>query len=189
MDTKEEREFLERLHGKRPTAFKELFLAFYSALVYFGMRCGVSKEEAEDFVQDVFAEVWESGRRYGSYSGLKTYLYTSVRNACVNRVKRREVEERYAQYVAEHGSGEDESSDERIMEEEVYRLLVKAVGELPPRCREVFEWALQGKRNEEIAEVLKVSVLTVKAQKRIGLKLLRDKLGKLYVVALLLLEA
>ena len=48
------------------------------------------------------------------------------------------------------------------MREEIYRELFLAIQELPDRSREVFELHLQGKKNEEIAEVLGISVLTVK---------------------------
>ena len=39
---------------------------------------------------------------------------------------------------------------------------------------------MEGKNNEEIAAILKISPLTVKTQKQIAMKLLKSKLGNLY---------
>jgi len=53
-----------------------------------------------------------------------------------------------------------------MMKEEVYRRLYLVLDELPRRCQEVFRYYLDGKKNSEIAEILHISELTVKAQKR-----------------------
>lgn len=179
MNPEEEGKFMRQLHEKHPGAFRLLFVNFYNSLVYFAMGYVREKELAEDIVQELFMQIWESDTRYMSYTSFKTFLYTSVRNACVNLLKHKEVEEKYLQYA-----GTRETEDLRVMEEEIYRLLLRAVDELPPRCREVFEQVLAGKKNDEIAEILKISVLTVKKQKNIGLQILKEKLGKLYEIAI-----
>lgn len=68
----------------------------------------------------------------------------------------------------------------------MFRLLLVAVEELPPRCREVFEQVLQGKKNEEIAGILNVSPLTVKTQRSIGMRILKEKLGHIYEIMIFL---
>ena len=184
MNQEEERTFMKQLHEKHPGAFRELFMNFYNALVYFAMGYVKEKEQAEDIVQELFMQIWESKTKYVSYTSFKTFLYTSVRNACINLLKHKEVEEKYMQYVRERETETGEAEDLRVMEEEIYRLLLHAIGELPPRCREVFEQVLLGKKNEEIAENLKISALTVKKQRNIGTQILKKKLGKLYEIAI-----
>lgn len=186
MRQEEENEFMKQLSEKHPGAFRRLFLDFYNALVYFAMGYVKEKEQAEDIVQELFMQIWERKVRYASYTGFKTFLYTSVRNACINLLKHREVEDKYTQYVLERDVDRSEADDLRIMEEEVYRLLLKAVDELPPRCRDVFEQILQGKKNEEIAVILEISALTVKTQRRIGMRILKEKLGNVYSIAMFL---
>lgn len=185
MGTEKENEFMKRLHEKNSRAFRELFMNFYKSLVCYAMGYVNEKEQAEDIVQELFMQIWESKTRYMSYMSFKTFLYTSVRNACLNLLKHKEVEDKYARYIQERESEVGEGGDLCVMEEEVYRLLLNAISELPPRCREVFEQVLAGKKNEEIAEMLKISILTVKAQKRIGTLELRKKLGNLYGIAIL----
>lgn len=53
------------------------------------------------------------------------------------------------------------------MESEVVTELFEAIDELPERCREIFYMAyLQEKEEKQIAELLRVSVNTVKTQKQ-----------------------
>ena len=186
MNLQEENEFMNQLYEKHPRAFRKLFMDYYNALVYFAVGYVHEKEQAEDIVQDLFMQIWESKTRYSSYAGFKTFLYTSVRNACINLLEHREVEGKYVQYILAREAEGGGAADLRVMEEEVYRLLLKAVDELPRRCREVFEQVLLGKKNEEIAEILKISVLTVKTQRRIGMQTLREKLGDVYWLTILL---
>ena len=72
-----------------------------------------------------------------------------------------------------------------IMKDEVYRRLYLVLDELPRRCQEVFKYYLDGKKNGEIAEILQISELTVKAQKRNAISYLRKRLGNVYVLYVL----
>lgn len=71
------------------------------------------------------------------------------------------------------------------MKDEVYRRLYLVLDELPRRCQEVFKYYLDGKKNGEIAEILQISELTVKAQKRNAISYLRKRLGNVYVLYVL----
>ena len=58
------------------------------------------------------------------------------------------------------------TEEEDTNEEEVYRLLFRAIDKLPTRCREIFLLHMDGKKNEEIATALGISIETVKTQKK-----------------------
>ena len=81
---------------------------------------------------------------------------------------------------------DEEDEDYRLMREEMYRALHQAVDELPERCRQVFKLHLQGKKNEEIAQILELSVETVKTQKKKAMYFLRERLGRLYYLLIIL---
>lgn len=74
-------------------------------------------------------------------------------------------------------SNEEKEKEYNLMREEIYRELYLAIQELPDRCREVFELHLQGKENEEIAELLDLPVRTVKMSKREAIAYLKNYLG------------
>ncbi len=60
----------------------------------------------------------------------------------------------------------EELSYEFLIEEETYRLLDAAIQQLPSRTREVILLAPQGRNNPEIAEILGVSINTIKTLKK-----------------------
>ena len=174
-------ELIEQLNRKHVQAFHELFDRFYRYLVLYAMRLVERQEIAEDVVQDLFVQVWERDTRSSSYYGFKNFLYNSVKNASLDYLKHKDVEGKYVSYVLRHEEPEEEPELE-IMENEIYRRLYQVLDELPKRCKEVFKYYLEGKKNKEIAELLQISELTVKTQKRNAINYIRERLGALYVL-------
>ena len=175
-----EQDFVRRINIKEETAFHDLFTRFRNYLVLFAMRRVDQLDVAEDIVQETFIIVWESKKIYNSYHGLKAYLYELVQNKCVNYLIHKQVESKYVSYVK--NTKEETEGDYSLMQEEVYRELYIAVRELPERCREVFELHLEGKKNDEIAEILDNSVLTVKSHKQNAIHILKEKMGNLFLL-------
>jgi RNA polymerase sigma-70 factor (ECF subfamily) len=65
-----------------------------------------------------------------------------------------------------------------VLEGEIEAMTRRAVSELPPRCREVFELSrVHGLRYAEIASTLDLSIKTVEAQMGKALRLIRDRLS------------
>ena len=87
-----EESFLDRINRKERKAFHELYEKHYRPLVMFAMRYLEHNEDAEDIVQDLFVAVWESEEKFMSEQGLYVFLYNSVRNACLNFLKHKQVE-------------------------------------------------------------------------------------------------
>ena len=70
--------------------------------------------------------------------------------------------------------------EEDTNEEEVYRLLFRAIDKLPTRCREIFLLHMDGKKNEEIATALGISIETVKTQKKRAIQSIKEQMGTCY---------
>lgn len=172
----EEQLFINQINGKQIEAFRRLFYELYRSLVYFAYSYVERKEVAEDIVQEVMANIWESSFSYPSYNSLKTFLYTSIRNACMDYCRHRQVEQRYLSQIDFKAEKENEEMDLKIMQEELYRALMCVIEELPPRCKEIFKLHLAGFKNEEIAQRMALSVETVKTQKKKAMFYLRKRL-------------
>lgn len=71
-----------------------------------------------------------------------------------------------------------------MLEEERSRLLRNALEELPPQMRRCVQLRVQDLRYREIAEILKVSIDTVKAHLYQARQLLKAKLGDYYQIDL-----
>ena len=172
-----EQDFVHRINVKDEAAFHDLFTRFRNYLVLFAMRRVEQLDVAEDIVQETFITVWENKKTFNSYQGLKAYLYELVQNKCTNYLKHRQVEDKYASYVKT--TGEEAEGDYSLMQEEIYRELYMAVRELPEKCQRVFELHLEGKKN---AEILGISVLTVKSHKQNAIHILKEKMGNLFLL-------
>lgn len=183
MDNLEEK-FIQQINAKELLAFRGLFDRFYSYLVLYAMRRVGRQEVAEDMVEDVFVAIWESEKVYNSFYGFRAFLYDSVRNKCLDYLRHKAVEEKYIAYSIANAN-DDNEKEFILMREEIYRELYLAVSMLPDRCREVFELHLQGMKNEEIAELLSLSLLTVKAHKRNAVHFLKERLGNLFFLLIL----
>ncbi len=110
-------------------------------------------------------------------------LYNSVRNKCLNHIKHLKVQEKHITSVKSEHS-ELDNTEYEIEEEEIYRRIFAAIDKLPPRCKEVFELHLKGKKNKEIAELLRISIDTVKVQKKRAMKYLRENVGPMVLILL-----
>ena len=124
--------------------------------------------------------VWERDAQYPTYNAFRSFLYNSVKNAGLNHLKHKNVEEKYLASLNLEDEGDD--IDLKMMEEELYRLLFKTIDELPDKCRNIFLLHLEGKGNEEIALLLNLSILTVKTQKKRAMSYIRERLGRVYFV-------
>ena len=67
-----------------------------------------------------------------------------------------------------------------MIETEIFSRLRKAIEKLPRECRKVFElYYFEGMNNEKAAQTLRISIETVKAQKKRGKQILRKNLQEL----------
>ena len=126
---------------------------------------------------------------FQSLVSFKVYLYNSVRNASLDYLKHKNIEGSYLQKMLDthpvYRTGEED--EEGIFSAEVYRQLCETIDALPERCREVFLMYMEGKKNEEVATALHVSIETVKTQKKRAMSILRKKLGAYQFLLLQLL--
>ncbi|MDR0544690.1 MAG: RNA polymerase sigma-70 factor [Odoribacteraceae bacterium] len=180
-----ETHLVELVNRKEQQGFRLLYRDYYRSLVALGMHYTRQRETAEDVVQDLFRALWQRDLYFESLPRLKTFMYTAIKNACLNELKREQTRKEYL-LTLPADEPLDDADDRAWIEEEVYRRVILAIERLPDRCREVFEHHLQGKKNEEIAALLHLSVATVKTQKNRALHFLRDEVGPLPLLLFLL---
>jgi len=164
---------MERINRMDTSAFRLLYKVFYKALVDYAYRYTNDMNAAEDIVQDVFVALWERKRSFLSPRSVKAFFYNSVHNASLNWLKHKNVVSGYAQQASQGLARDPAPTDDDFFDEEIYRQLFAAIDALPPQQREVFLLQMVGKKNAEIAEVLNMTINTVKTHKRRGLAYLR----------------
>lgn len=171
---------IEWINNNHNQGYKILYREYYNTLVSFTMNYTTSIETAEDIVQETFIKLWRSEHHFETLNALKTYLYTSVRNALLDHLQHVKVKNKYLNHLINNNEINEYDTDRKIIEEEVFRKIYQIIQILPERCKEIFELHLQGKNNQEIADLLNLSVLTVKTQKNRAIKKIRKQAGELF---------
>lgn len=152
--------------------FEALFKKLYLPLGMFALRIVGDASDAEDIVQDVFLRTWQKIEAGAEIDSIKSYLYGSVRNRCIDFLRSR-------QAVVEVGDDDFAVDSESIDTSERDALVWAAIDKLPDQCRTVFLLSKRdGLSNDEIAEELGVSVKTVKNQMTKAFARLRTALSR-----------
>ncbi|MDR2413790.1 MAG: sigma-70 family RNA polymerase sigma factor [Odoribacteraceae bacterium] len=130
---------------------------------------------AEDVVQEVFTRLWESRRQFPDLLAAHAFLYRAGRNLSLDLLRHQLVQRRHAPAIIREIN--EDSTDEKLVEEEMLGELYRSVERLPAECARVFKLSLAGVGNREIAERLSISIHTVKTQKQRALATLKGRLG------------
>jgi len=171
--------------------FDECFRKYYQLLCYFAFNHLKDKDMAEDIVQSVFLSLLNDKRSFDSEPHQKYFLYKSVRNACLNELKLRSIHQDILDQMKPDEAEVEEDPDlfQAMVRAEVYGEIMSAIESLPKECGKVFKMAyIQNYGNQEIAEMLSISINTVKVQKNKAKKRLRELLKDLYPLVFLFLK-
>lgn len=164
---------LERLKAGDRKIFTQLFDYYYSSLVIFADRYLHNQESAEDIVQSVFVKMWENREALKAVS-IRFHLVNSVRNSCLDVIRKSGTREKYIQRQLHQSfhAGEDFWAESELKE-----MIETAIGKLPPKRREIFMLSrFEGLNSKEIAQKLQLSQRTVETHITHALKILRKEL-------------
>lgn len=167
-------------------AFRSLFDQFFSPLCVFAHRYVECWETCEDIVQEVFFKIWKNRKEIEISTSSRNFLITSVRNSCVDYLRKQETELNWQQKESQNTPSHC-TTEELYSTLELERLLTDALAKLPDKIRTVFEESrFKDMTYTEIATEHNISVKTVEAYMTKALKHLRVEL-KDYLPLLLLL--
>ena len=160
--------------------FRELFDLHFNALCGFGRKY-MNDDSIEDVVQEVFISFWYKKDDFDNLNAVKSYLYKSVRNKCLNAIR-----DSLVQQKQNEGKLESEIQFENyVIEEETFNQLYNEIKNLPAASQEIMLLALNGLKNQEIADELDISLNTVKTQKKIAYAKLKKRMSSIMYSLLL----
>lgn len=139
-----------------------LFRRYHQVLCSHAIRFVYSREVAEDLVSEVFCRFWKTRAFESVTSSYRYYLFRSVRNEAYNylRLEFKPMESIEAAELKESSRGQQ--PDTIAQYEEILNCVEKVVETLPNQCRKIFLMnRFEGKRYQEIADELDISVKTV----------------------------
>ncbi len=178
-------EFLvNRISNGSESAFEAIFSIYYPRLQQYANSILHSNQEAEDLVQEVFVQIWNKKSELQSERHFGAYIFTLVKNRCLNSIKRKIIEDKYIRHQAYYESEElyhisFEVEDQfSSMEDQLISELEKVINKMPERCQIAFRFKwLEGKKIREIAEIMEISTTMVDKHLAKGIQIARELLN------------
>lgn len=163
-------------------AFEALFRDLHAPLVRFARTYGVTDDEADEIVIDVFALVWESRATWSPLKSIAAYFFRATRNRALNTIRNANVAVRYTINAARESDAPlmgapPERPDVAIEAAERTASLWDAIAKLPERQRVLLTLRWRDSLSiEEIAAVLGISIGATKTALSRAVQALRSVL-------------
>ena len=185
-----EHELLKMVATGSREAFEVIYKMHFIAVYHFAKRFVSDTQIAEDITSESFLKLWERFNHFNSLHGIKSFLFTSAKNACINQNRSYQRVQAREQEFAYLSSTENVDPFDAEIKAKVYQHIYNEIEKLPEQEKKVFKMAyLQGMNNEEIAEKLGINNQSVRNYKARALKKLRlifkDKVVYAYFLILI----
>jgi len=163
------------LDQKTLRRFEGLFKELFRPLCGFAMKYVKDLDDAKGLVHETFVTVWEKFDSLPASTPYRSYLYSAVRNKCLNFIRDRK------KLVDLQNIPQEQllTGDDPLVASELERAIESGIQSLPEKCREIFELnRREGLKYAQIADKLGLSVKTVEAQMSKALRELKDHLSE-----------
>ncbi|WP_293942399.1 MULTISPECIES: RNA polymerase sigma factor [unclassified Sphingobacterium] len=191
MNYTSEKELLENFLKGEEQACAHVYNRYFSRICLYASSFVDETKEAEDIAEEGFIRLWQGKRNFESLAHLKAALYQTTRRVGLNHQMARQRRLNRVDMYATQQDQDQNSHLQEIIYAETMAELYEAIQKLPPKAREIIQLAyLQGNSNQEVADLLHISIQTVKNQKMRALSLLRQHLNRdsfNYLLSLLVL--
>lgn len=132
----------------------------------------------DDFLQEAYIRLWTHRSTIGKVNSLRNYFFTLLHHIIIDKqsyLPRRDssLDEKEVQEMTA-----DSSLFGQIIETESSYLIAEALKKLSPQSRQIILLSIDGQSMPQIAELLHISVNTVKTVKYRALKRLSELLSK-----------
>lgn len=163
-------------------AFHNVFSEYYGQVKQFSYFVLKDMDAAEDVAQEVFIKIWTGRGVLPEVRNFRNYLFQISKNAVIDHIRRESAMVLRNNVFAGRFFAGDDSFENDFIARETQGAIDEIVENMPSKRREVFILnRVQGKSNDEIAELLGLSKKTVENHLHLALKELKEKLPLLLV--------
>lgn len=181
-----EKEIITAFTNGDDAAFEQVYKTYFKRLAYFANKLINHPEQAEDITTEALLKLWDRRKQFDNPSHIKSWLYLTVRNACINYLQETERHQKSHQEISYLTLNNDEDHGRHRIDAELINEIYQQLQTLPPQCAQVFELIFfKGKSTTEAAELLNTSTKNVLNQKLKAIKLLKALLLKRGLMLLL----
>jgi RNA polymerase sigma-70 factor (ECF subfamily) len=186
-------ELIARARAKDFAAFETLLGRYADKVYRLAFRIVRNETDAKEILQETFVSIWRKLDTFKGDAQFSSWLYRVAANAALMRLRAQKrhpevsTEELPIDFLDNYGhlpaSGENwaKRPDDELQSEELRRHIQAAVDELPEIYRTVFLIRdVEGLSTEETAEVLQISIPTVKTRLHRARLSLRETITKYF---------
>jgi RNA polymerase sigma-70 factor (ECF subfamily) len=172
-----ERELLLRIAEGNEHAFRKLFDHYWDNVYSVAFVLTKSSVLSEEIVQDVFLKIWLKRDQLVSVTKFEGYLFIVARNHIYNELRKKTMERPFVEHLDQYFLETSALPGQEMMLKETKQMIDRAVKQLPPQQRAVFELSRnEGLDHAKIADKLGISRLTVKSHMTKALQSIRQYL-------------
>lgn len=181
----DEKKLIEQLKTGDETAFNEIVERYSKKLYFLCLKMLQNEKDAEDTVQTVFLKAYLNISKFEEKSSISTWLYRIGVNVCTDVIRKRKKEQITSLYATNSEEeefsleipDEKENVEKTVLEHERKEALYRAIQTLKPnQKRFIILRDIEGLSYDEIAEILRLNVGTVKSGINRARKALLEKL-------------
>lgn len=186
----DEKYIISEIKKGNSLVFKDVYRKYYSPLCRFANKYFDDKDEAEDIVQETMVKMWEQRSKL-EIQTLKTYLFSAVKNSCLNRLNHLIVVQKHKETTAIEIKMIELEHDDAFVDDdkkEIERRVFEAIDELPEQCSKIVKLKyIDGMKSKDIATMTNLSPRTIETHLYKGLKTLSKKFKNTFSILLCVL--
>lgn len=143
-------------------------------LVYFAIKHIGDRQESEDMASFAFQQAWNRRREFNDFPSFRSFLYTTVRNKCLDHLKHQRVKTTNEPALRAAFDEPEEWADAKIVEAESLSLIYREIERLPGHHRDMIKLSfLEELTTDEIASRLGISSAHVRTARARAIAALR----------------
>ena len=145
-------------------SFQHDILPLKNELYRLALRITLSREEAEDVVQDTMIKVWNNRDRWQEIDSIEAYCLTICRNLSLDALRKKDNQHQSIEEEEVLASQQStQNLQEAIIQKDRLQLIRQLVNALPEKQRSCMQLRdFEGKTYKEIATILNISEEQVK---------------------------
>lgn len=155
--------------------FTQYVLPFKDKMYRLAKRLLVSKEEAEDALQETYLKLWNNQHQLSQYKNLEAYALTMTKNFCLDRLKSKQAQR--ISLEPDYFTKTTSETEHSIENHESIALIEKYINQLPETQKIIIQLRdVEGYEFEEIENIVQMNPTAIRVNLSRARKKIKEQL-------------